>query len=100
MADYKIKLKKISCLKTAFLFALFGIISGLLLGLGVFIFLNLSVNSMEMDVGISGMILVGFLVIPVCIVLISFVSGLLFGLCFNLFLRIIGGMNMVIEELE
>lgn len=100
MADYKVKLKRISCLKTAFLFSLFGLISGLLFGVGAFIFLQLSVSSMEMNVGVSGMLLLGFLVVPACVVLVSFVFGLLFALIFNLFLRIIKGLDCILEENE
>lgn len=99
MVDSKVKLKKVSCLKIAYIFSLFGIFLGLLLGLAAFIFLRLSVLSLNMDVGFSGIVLLGFLAVPICVILISFIIGLLFGLFFNFFLRVIHGLDIILEEI-
>lgn len=100
MADYKIRIKKVSVLKIAYLFSLFGLLSGLILGFALFVFLEFSVLSLGMDVGVGGIILLCFVVVPIMVIILSFVFGLLFGLFFNLFLRLVGGLDTTIEELE
>jgi len=76
------------------------LVSGFLSGIGVFIFLQLSVSSMNMDVGSFGMFLLSFIAVPIGFAIINFIVGILSGLIFNLSLRLIKGLDCIIEELE
>ncbi len=97
--ETKIKLRKIRLSKLSFIFAVFGLLIGFILGTVWFVLIKVSVDSFGMtNVPLGGLIILSFILIPIISSLISMLFGFINGLVFNLSLRVVRGFDMLIED--
>lgn len=98
----RVKLRKISVGNLAVVFSLFGVISGLISGVFLFIFIKLIIISIGMTSvpPMGGLVLLSFIALPIIVGILFWILGLILGLLFNLSLKITKGIGMSYEELD
>lgn len=97
--ETRIKLRKIRLSKLSFIFAVFGLLIGFLLGTAWFVLIKVSVDSFGMtNVPLSGLFILSFILVPILVSLLFMLFGFINGLIFNLSLRVVRGFDMLIED--
>lgn len=97
-----LKLRKFGVLKMSLFLGLYGVALGLILGVltTLFSLIGSSLISSDIDLGTFGFMLgIGSMIVfPIFFGVSMFISGLIFTPIINLILKLIKGLNVLIEE--
>ncbi len=95
MVIIKNKFYGVGVVKCSLLSGFFGLIGGFIFGFLLFIFIEAAIDAWGIGDGIPrvGLFFLSFLVVPIGFFILSFLSGLIFILLLNLFLKILNGVD-------
>ena len=94
-----LKLKRIGVLKTALLLSIWSFFIGIISSLVSFIIVSSLRNSVG-GIGVLGISSMFLILMPFIFAIVSFILGLIFAPIVNLILKIIKGLDFVVEEIE
>lgn len=95
----KFKFLEIRAFKVSFIFAIFGLLLGFILGAIWFFLVKFSAESYDLsNVPLSGLFFLSFIIIPLIVSLLAMFLGWLNCLILNLSLKLIKGLDVKVQE--